>query len=118
MVSNSQKSWLSPFVAVTCFAVALTGILLLFHLKFPGVYPIHKWGGLIFIIGGLIHLLLNWRLFVSYFKKSKAVWGAVIGALAMLLIAVAVPSKSPKGIYHQNAANSSLSYDSSQRTQR
>ena len=91
MSNQIQKAWLSPCVAVTFFAVSLTGLLMLFHLKFPGEYAIHQWGGLVFIIAGSFHLLLNWSCFTSYFRKSKAIWATVLGVAAMVVIALTVP---------------------------
>lgn len=95
MSNTAQKSWLSPFVAITYLAVSITGVLMLFHLKMPGLHPVHQWGGLIFVLGGAVHLLLNWRLFVSYFTKSSAFWGACVGLALMVMIATLVPSKHP-----------------------
>jgi len=102
----TQKSWISPFVAVTFVAVAVTGILLLFHLKLPSVFSIHKWGGLVLVVGGTIHLLLNWQTFISYFRRSSAVWGAVLGILILILITLVVPSKDRGNGYHGNTGNS------------
>ena len=45
MIKPMQKSWLSPFLFITYLATSITGIFMLFHIKFPGLYPVHKWGG-------------------------------------------------------------------------
>ena len=37
MFNAAQKPWNSLFVAVTYVAVAVSGILMLFHIKLPGV---------------------------------------------------------------------------------
>lgn len=92
MKSSTQKSWISPLIGITFIAVTITGFLMMFHLKLPGVYPIHLWGGVIFAIGGMIHLLLNWREFSSYFKNSMAIWSTTIAVMALILIALFVPS--------------------------
>ena len=111
MISSTQKPWLSPFLAVTWFAVSVTGILMLFHLKFSGMYPIHKWGGLAFIIAGAVHLVMNWRVFTSYFQKSTAVWGTLAGVLAMIVIFLAVPSRDNTGRYHDGLQGGSFPYN-------
>ncbi len=95
MFNSAQKPWISPFVATTYAAVAVSGILMLFHIKFPGVLRIHQWGGFIFIIGGTIHMLLNWRILCSYFKNTKAVYGVLAGILTVVLLA----SLTPHGKY-------------------
>jgi hypothetical protein len=93
MFNSRQKAWISPFVAVTYAAVALSGILMLFHLKLPGVQDIHQWGGILFIIGGTIHMLINWPILLSYFKNTKAVYGTLAGVLTIVLLVSFFPFK-------------------------
>lgn len=93
MQNIANKSLISPFVAVTYAAVAITGILMLFHLKMGGIYTIHQWGGIIFVLGTTIHILLNWRVLTLYFKSGKAKAGALAGVLAMVFILLVVPAK-------------------------
>ncbi|MFT5726627.1 MAG: hypothetical protein ACI8PB_000748 [Desulforhopalus sp.] len=85
MFNAAQKPWNSPFVAVTYAAVAVSGILMLFHIKLPGVLHIRQWGGL-FLFGGTIHVLINWRKPLSYFKNRKAVYGTLAGVLTIVLL--------------------------------
>ncbi len=105
MSGKIRKTWLTPFMAVTYIAVAATGVIMLFHAKMPGLYSLHKWGGLIFVIAGVTHLMLNWRIFASYFKKSHAVWGACLGVIAMLVVAIAFPSGERQHGYNDGLRN-------------
>lgn len=100
MMKHEQKSWVSPFIAVTFVAVSLTGVLMMFHLKLPGVYPIHQWVGILFIFAGAIHMLLNWREFTSYFKTNLAIFSTVIGILTLILIVFVLPSNEHAGRHH------------------
>lgn len=100
MSTKSKKVCLSPFVAVTYLAVSVTGVMLLMHMKYPGVYPVHKWGGILFVVAGIIHLLLNWRAFASYCKSLPGVAGLLAGVVMMLIIATAIPSDKPRGFGH------------------
>ncbi|MFT5729320.1 MAG: hypothetical protein ACI8PB_003485 [Desulforhopalus sp.] len=97
MFNSTQKPWISPFVAVTYTAVAVSGILMLLHIKFPGVLHIHQWGGILFLIGGTIHMLINWRILISYFKNTKAVYGALAGILMMVLLVSLSPQENGGG---------------------
>lgn len=113
MKNYAQKPWLSPFVAVTYVAVAITGILMLLHVKAPGVHSLHQWGGVLFAVAGTIHLLLNWRMLVSYFTftKQKAIWGTAFGVLALILITLVVPAdENGRGERYRGGARSSLQY--------
>ncbi len=107
MSTNVQKAWLSPLVAVTYLAVSITGIMLLLHMKYPGVYPVHQWGGIIFMVAGIFHILLNWRVFTAYVKRTPGFIGLAAGTVLMLIIAVAAPSDNGHGNGHGRFAGSS-----------
>ena len=91
MLNSTHKTIISPFAGVTFAAVALTGILLLFHQKLPAVHEIHRWGGLLFVAAGVVHLILNWRPFIAYFKDTRAMWGSLAGALTIALMIALFP---------------------------
>lgn len=93
MLNSKQKPWISPFVAVTYAVVAVSGILMLFHIRLQGVHSIHQWAGILFLIGGLIHILLNSRVLLSYFKSTKAVYGTLAGVLTIVLLVSLFPFK-------------------------
>ena len=113
MSDYTQKACISPFVAVTFIGVSVTGILMLFHLNLPGMRSIHQWGGLLFVTAGVVHLTLNWQRFITYFKKSKAVWAASIGILALALIALMVPQSQHGKGYHGGGKTRSNYYQQS-----
>lgn len=96
IAKSTHKSWISPLLAVTFIAVSLTGILMLFHIRLPGMHPIHKWGGLLFVAAGVVHLLLNWKVFASYFKNSRSVWAASLSVAALIFIVMASPARDNK----------------------
>ncbi len=78
----TDRSFLSPAVAFTFIPVALTGILLLFHIRFPGIKDIHDWMGLAFVIFCAFHIVVNWKPFTGYLKKT--------GTRHALVVAVAL----------------------------
>ncbi|WP_165313955.1 DUF4405 domain-containing protein [Vibrio ziniensis] len=115
MFKPTQKSWLSPFLMITYIATSITGVLMLFHIKFPGLYPVHEWVGLAFVIAGIIHIVLNWKMFASYFSKlnlrANATYGTVIALVLVVVIAFAIPSNGhgDHSKYHANAGSTSQS---------
>lgn len=100
MSSLAEKSWVSPFVVVTYAAVAVSGILMLFHINLSGVQHIHQWGGILFLIGGTIHIFLNRRILLSYFKNTKAAYVILAGALMIMLLVSLIPLKGDGGGRH------------------
>lgn len=76
-----QKSWVSPLTGFSFAIVSVTGMLMLFEVRLPGMKGIHEWVGLLFVIAGAIHLAFNWRAFVAYLRQRKAL---VVLALVLL----------------------------------
>lgn len=103
MQKAATRSIVSPFVAVTYALVAFTGLLMLFHLTLPGMHSLHQWAGILFVIGSVIHLVLNWKAFKSYFKNRKALIGALAGVLAVIFILLAFPSRWEGEGYHERS---------------
>lgn len=100
MIQTAHRQWLSPFMGVTFFAVSITGIILLFHHKAEAMNQIHQWGGILFIFGGVLHILLNWRVFLKYFQNSKAIIGACAGVLTIVLLVALFPLAGDHGGNH------------------
>lgn len=86
MLGVNQKPWVSSFIAIMFIVVSVSGLFLLYHLKSPGIHQLHQWGGILFIAGGICHLVLNWRIFVSYFKNARMVWGSITGVVVLALL--------------------------------
>jgi uncharacterized membrane protein YraQ (UPF0718 family) len=102
-----KKSWLSSLLFITYIATSVTGLFMLFHIKFPGLYPVHEWVGLAFVIAGVFHVIINWRIFVSYFSKGNlkrnATLGTVIGLILIIAIAFTIPSNGGHGSHKYHA---------------
>jgi hypothetical protein len=77
------KPALSACVFGLFAAVALTGVLMFFDVRLPGMRPVHEWIGLIFVAAALAHLALNLRQFAAYFKLWKA-WAGLFAAVALI----------------------------------
>ncbi len=91
-----HKIWLSPLLAVLFIGVTFSGLLMFLHLKIPGFKTIHEWGGLFFMVLGIVHLTLNWKLFARYLPKKAAMLGAVAGVAALLLAVLIAPQDNDR----------------------
>lgn len=67
-----ERTWISPLAGVAFAVMAVTGALIFFNIKNGPLMVLHEWFGWVFIIAGMLHLLLNWRSFASYFTQRKA----------------------------------------------
>jgi hypothetical protein len=74
-----KKPVISPFLFTVFAAVAVTGVLLFVDVKNGPITVIHEWLGIVFVIAGLLHIILNFRQFLSYFKLTRAWIGVVLG---------------------------------------
>ena len=81
----SFKTWLSPFVAVAFAVIAVTGVMLFFHLKNGPIMALHEWFGWLFVVAGTVHLLLNLRPLVAYLRRPAAL---ISLGTALVLVAV------------------------------
>lgn len=84
-----QKPVLSPFLLTVFAAVAVTGVLLFFHIKNGPIVVIHEWLGMAFVIAGVLHIVLNFRQFLSYCKLARAWIGIVLALVLVGLFALA-----------------------------
>ena len=82
MKSAMQRTWVSPFVAVSFIILSITGILMLLHVKNGGIVGLHEWIGVVFVVAGAFHLILNWSAFLSCFRSKQGAV-AVIAALVI-----------------------------------
>ena len=100
MLNATHKQWLSPFTAVTFAAVSISGLFLLFHQKFAGMNTVHQWGGILFLLAGVLHAIMNWRVLLSYFSNTRAVLGALAGIATIALLIALFPHSEHGGSYH------------------
>jgi hypothetical protein len=84
IIPNSSRTWVSPIAATAFTALAVTGILMLFHVKQAGIENLHQWIGVVFCAAILLHMILNWKSLLSYFNKKLA----IVATVATLLICI------------------------------
>ena len=85
-----NRTWISPITSVTFLVVGVTGILMAFHVKNGGIKALHEWIGYAFTLAAVIHLVVNWRSFLSHFRERSAIL-AVCGGIILSLAGLLVP---------------------------
>lgn len=80
---TSKRAWLSLMTGLTFLAIGVTGILMFFHLRLPGTTQLHEFGGLLFVVVGVWHLKLNWRMIVGYCSRRSGKIALVVGTLVL-----------------------------------
>jgi len=82
-----QKTFLSPFLFGLFLAVAVTGVLMFFHVKNGPIVVVHEWVSIVFVVVAVLHLVINLTQLAAYFKLGRA-WAALTVAAAIAAIFV------------------------------
>ncbi|MCC7491440.1 MAG: DUF4405 domain-containing protein [Fimbriimonadaceae bacterium] len=78
---SGTRRWTTPLVAVAFVAVGLTGLLMLCEVRGLPLRGVHEWMGVVLVLAGLWHLLVNWRQFLGHFTHRSAVLATVVAVL-------------------------------------
>lgn len=82
---SGLRKWATPLTVGSFLIMGVTGVLMFFHLESMLNKVIHEWAGWAMVVGVGAHLALNWRAFITYFKRPLA---KGIMAVSALLLAV------------------------------
>ncbi len=90
------RAWASPLTAITFLAVAGTGIYLLADERAGPIRHLHEMAGILFVVAGVIHLIINWRAMLARFR-SRVALAALAGAVALSLLLLLTPGQGRDG---------------------
>lgn len=79
-----SREWATPLTIGAFLLMAVTGILMFFHLDTGLNKEAHEWLGWAMVVGVAAHVVANWQAFARHF--SKAMGKAIVGVFAVLLI--------------------------------
>jgi hypothetical protein len=78
----------TPATVATWLVMAVTGVMLFFHLGENHVKEMHEWFGLTMVAAASLHLVKNWPALKAYPKRGPALFGALgvaaVGAAAFV----------------------------------
>ncbi len=95
---NVVRQWITPLTMGTFIVSAVTGILLLFHIKSGFIIWSHEWISLAFVIGTIIHCVINFTPLKYAVVRPK---GAVIVMVFIAITAIALMTQGQeKGDFH------------------
>lgn len=78
MTRKNTRIYLNPSLALTFLIVALTGVMMLFHIRGGGIHSLHEWMSIAFLILCIIHLFLNWKLLWTCLVHGPIAWPLVV----------------------------------------
>lgn len=83
-----NRSFVTPFITLVFLVVALTGLLMFFHLFDGYTEVVHEILGLFFVILAVFHIILNWKALKIHFKKRVFIPAALAVAVISILLIV------------------------------
>lgn len=89
-IGSNLRKWATPLTIGSFVVVGITGVLMFFHLDFGLIKPAHEWLSWLLVLGGIAHVIINWKAVLNYMTKpaGKLIIIAMlsIGALSFLPI--------------------------------
>ena len=90
-----SRSFISPLITIIFLVVALSGLLLFFHIFDGYTEVVHEILGVIFVVFSVLHVILNWKALKIHFKKRVFILSTIVVAVISILLVIQ-QQKSPK----------------------
>ena len=82
------RDWITPITTGAFLLTAVTGVLLFFHADTGLNKDVHEWLSWVFLIGAILHLVLNFASFKKHLtqRKGQVLMGSFVLLLALSFI--------------------------------
>lgn len=90
-----SRSFITPLITIIFLVVALSGLLMFFHIFDGYTEVVHEILGVIFVVLLVLHVILNWKALKIYFKKRVFILSTIVVAVISILLVIQ-QQKSPK----------------------
>jgi hypothetical protein len=93
------RAWATPLTIGTFGLMAITGILMFFHLDTGLNKLAHEWLGWLMVLGVVMHAIANWAAFKRYFLSS-VLGRSILGVSALIIALSFLPT--PEALQHDS----------------
>jgi Na+/melibiose symporter-like transporter len=83
-----SRSFITPLITIIFLVVALSGLLMFFHVFDGYTEVVHEILGLFFVVFSVLHVILNWKAFKIYFKKRVFILSTIVVAVISILLVI------------------------------
>ena len=90
-MQDLYQKYATPFITGLFLVSLISGLALFFHVGQSYFHGMHEWLSIVLIVPFVLHVMKNWRPFVSYFKRPPmmiAMVASLAGALVFALPAM------------------------------
>lgn len=109
MTKSQKRDIATSFTTTTFLVIAITGVMMYFHLFDNFTKSLHEILGLAFVLIVVFHVLFNWASMKNYFgKKIFLISTMVVLAISAGFVYNAPSGKSPKGKILESVINAPL----------
>lgn len=82
------RVWLSPLTTITFLAIGITGVLMFFHVRSGAINVLHEMAGLLFVVVGVTHVVVNWKALLGYLRQRTAQITLAVGLVLCVALLV------------------------------
>ncbi len=84
------RTWATPLVAGSFALMAVSGVMMFFHLNSDLSKGLHEWAGFVLVAGAVAHLVQNWRAFAGYLRRpvARAIMGLGVAVTLVSLVPI------------------------------
>ncbi|MGD9653662.1 MAG: DUF4405 domain-containing protein [Sulfuricurvum sp.] len=109
MIRYTKRDVATSFTAVAFTIIAVTGVMMYFHLLDAYTKKLHENLGLFFVAAALLHMYANWGGMKNYFRKSLFHIAIALGTVVSLgFILTAETGKNPKNYVINSVLNAPI----------
>lgn len=110
MNKKKLKEIATSLTTLIFLVIAISGVMLYFHLFSSSVKQLHEILGLGFVIAATLHVYVNWNSMKSYFSKSTFLISTLLIVVisSVFIVANSVDKVHPKTLIIQSVLNASI----------
>ena len=104
MTTSKKREIATSITTLTFLVIAVSGVMMFFHIFGMQVKALHNILGLVFVVAGVFHVIMNWKSMKNYFSKKVFISAtiAITIASAGLIYASSNQGENPKMIIMQS----------------
>lgn len=100
MTTSKKREIATSFTTLTFLVIAISGVMMFFHIFGMEVTALHNILGLVFVVAGVSHVIMNFKAMKNYFSKKIFISASLIVTIisAGLIYASSTQGKNPKEV--------------------
>ncbi len=110
MTTSKKREIATSFTTLTFLVISISGVMMFFHVFEMQVKALHNILGLVFVIAGGVHVIMNWKSMKNYFSKKVFISATIIVIIAStgLIFASSNQGNNPKMVLMQSMINAPI----------